>query len=154
MYKEGQRKTMTQIGRDFGTSADTAERAAKDLVNMLKDFYRSRPDIMRFIGPGFMKDEDIEVPNYQEFMKENPSEQKDLYEHLEGQFKGRRAPSELTMTALQLFSKGKTKAEVSEEIKDSNPQVIQNIKSRYFDDEYKAWFEDRVKNIRKACVLC
>ena len=151
LYKKGQKKTMTQVGKEFGVSADTAERSAKDLVKMLKDFYRSRPDIMKFVGPGFLKDQDVEVPNYQVFMKENPLEQEDLYDWLEDQFKGKRAPSEKTLKILKLLSEGKTIQEAGSGAGVTDPQ---SIKTTYFNNEYKAWFEDRVKNIRKACILC
>lgn len=153
LYKEGPKKGLVEMGKEFGISKDTVQRAEVDLKKMLKDFYRSRPDIMRFIGPGFMKDQEVEVPNYQVFMKENSSEQKSLYEWLEGQFKESRVPSEQTMKALKLFSQGKSLTEVTSEI-GITPELSRKIKSRYFDEEYKAWFEDRVKNIRKACVLC
>jgi len=150
LYKVGQKKNLVEMGKDFGVSKDTVQRAEVDLKEMLKDFYRSRPDIMKFIGPGFMKDTDVEVPNYQVFMKENPSEQKDLFEWLEGQFRGNRIPSDQTKKALKLFTEGKSLGEVGSEL-GINAKMI---KSRYFDDEYEAWFEDRVKNIRKACIIC
>jgi hypothetical protein len=151
LYKVGEKKNLVQMGKDFGVSKDTVQRAEVDLKRMLKDFYRSRPDIMKFIGPEFMKDKDVEVPNYQVFMKENPSEQGDLYDWLEGQFKGRRAPSESTLKILKLLSEGKTVQEAGAGAGVKDPQ---SVKTTYFNDEYRAWFEDRVKNIRKACILC
>lgn len=151
LYKEGSKKGLVEMGRDFGVSKDTVQRSEVDLKKMLKDFYRSRPDIMKFIGPGFMEEKEVEVPNYQVFMKENPSEQKDLYDWLEGQFKGRRAPSEKTLKILKLLSEGKTVQEAGASVGVADPQLV---KTKYFNDEYRTWFEDRVKNIRKACILC
>jgi len=166
--KKEKKVPFRELGKEFGVSADKAEGAWKKLKEMLTNFFRSNPELVKS-RPRILKDdklineegEEVEVPKYQVFMKDNTDKQESLYKWLRWKFGDGRAPSETTLETLKYLSEGLSVDEITEKklkdqdeedakIKSKIKNTITKIKNRNFDKEYKEWYEEYEMNKKVA----
>ena len=143
--------TQTALGKEFGISQSTVARDEKDLLAMAKDYLRKHPDVVRNFPK--TKTDDIALPKYTDYMKENPDKVNDLYDWVVGKnSKTNQSISDVNRGYLKLFSKGLSTLEVLKEVGMDKKDVVDNIK-KVFREGYDSWYKDRTKNIRKAFYM-
>jgi DNA-directed RNA polymerase specialized sigma24 family protein len=142
-----------ELAKETGVSVGSVHSYEKNLKELLSEYLASRRDVRTFLGPAFVQNlrkKKVEIPDYEDFMKENPGERKSLREFIHDRFGGRGKPvSELTEKALDLFIEGLGISEAADRLK-ADYNAVKLIKARYFNDAYEDWYRERVEDIRKS----
>jgi len=143
------KKTLVEVAKALGTSKDTVDRAEERLQSLLETYLKGRG-----LGPKFdLSEKAIDVPSYTEFLPGRVEDIKDLQDWLKGQEGStRQTYSDRTREALRLFTEGKRIQEIAGQL-DIPRQRVTEVKNRYFDKAYDAWYRDRVEEIRQAACI-